>query len=102
MKYDFSYFILISKTFKLGKLPKKGKKKSRVGQKDTVTFVNAEEELFFKVSYTYLVSATYAPLIRSQHMALYKFVLINRLIYTTYHCNVHVLRCHAMVQYIAL
>ena len=51
MKYDFRYFLLISKTYKLGRLPKKGKKKkSRTGQQDTLTFVNAEEELFFKVS----------------------------------------------------
>jgi len=50
MKYDFSYFLLISKTYKLGKLPRKGKKKNTSAQ-DTLTFVNAEEELFFKASY---------------------------------------------------
>jgi len=48
MKYDFSYFILISKTYKLSKPSKKGKK-HRTGR-DSLTFVNAEEELFFKVS----------------------------------------------------
>lgn len=52
MKYDFGNFLLISKTYKLSKLSKKGKKKNRSGQQDTVTFVNAEEELFFKVSTT--------------------------------------------------
>jgi len=51
MKYDFSYFILISKTYKLGALPRKGKKRN-VNAQDTVTFVNAEEELFFKASST--------------------------------------------------
>jgi len=49
MNYDFSYFLLISKTYKLGKLPKKGKKK-KISAQDTLTFVNAEEELFFKAS----------------------------------------------------
>ena len=51
MKYDFSYFLLISKTYKLGKLPRKGKKKN-LSTQDSLTFVNAEEELFFKASYT--------------------------------------------------
>jgi len=50
MKYDFSYFLLISKTYKVARSPRKGKKKNRSGQQDTLTFVNAEEELFFKVS----------------------------------------------------
>jgi len=50
MKYDFGYFLLISKTYKVGRVPRKGKKKNRTGQQDTVTFVNAEEELFFNVS----------------------------------------------------
>jgi len=50
MKYDFSYFLLISKTYKLDRVPRKGKKKNRSGQQDTLTFVNAEEELFFRVS----------------------------------------------------
>jgi len=52
MKYDFSYYVLISKTYRLGALPKKGKKRNKSAQQDTVTFVNAEEELFFKVSRT--------------------------------------------------
>jgi len=54
MKYDFSYFLLISKTYKLGTTPRKGKKKRRNAQ-DAVTFVNAEEELFFKVCFTALL-----------------------------------------------
>jgi len=58
MKYNFSYFLLISKTYKLSRLPKKGKKKNRSGQQDTVTFVNAEEELFFKVRCTISVHCT--------------------------------------------
>jgi len=49
MKYDFSYFVLISKTYKLDRLPRKGKKRN-VGAQDALTFVNAEEELFFKAS----------------------------------------------------
>jgi len=52
MNYDFAYFLIISKTYKLGRVPKKGKKKNRPGQEDSLTFVNAEEELFFKVSHT--------------------------------------------------
>jgi len=52
MKYDFSYYLLISKTYRLGALPKKGKKRNKSAQPGILTFVNAEEELFFKVSCT--------------------------------------------------
>lgn len=51
MNYAFNYFLLISKTYRLGRQPKKGCKKSRSTQQDSPTFVNAEEELFFKAAH---------------------------------------------------
>ena len=42
MKYDFTHFLMISKSYKL---PSSGKG----SQQDSRTFANAEEELFLKV-----------------------------------------------------
>jgi protein BCP1 len=50
MKYDFGYYILISKTYRMStdRQTKNKKKKNKNGSKEVHTFVNAEEELFFK------------------------------------------------------
>jgi len=50
MKYDFRYFLLISKTYRFHQPPRKGKKRNPGAQQDSLQFVNAEEKLFYEVS----------------------------------------------------
>jgi len=67
MNYAFGFFLLISKTYRLGRQPKKGRKKNRTAQQDSRTFVNAEEELFFKVRFA--VFRCYLPTVLVKKVA---------------------------------
>ena len=49
MRYDFAYFIMISKTYKMPAAPPGGRKNQK-NQTEGRIFVNPEEEFFHEVS----------------------------------------------------
>ena len=56
LQYKFKYVLMIAKTYKKNKLPKRGKKKNGRPHSDKdIIFVNMEEELFYKVPISYVL-----------------------------------------------